>query len=113
MSSRRTCAAVADSFMAGVGEADSGVLQPAYTVVAFASYNVGIQNAEILGKNWNKTSSSKQARLKNDIADIFASQHGIQVLFLSEFGQMTPNIDSELNNDTCAWTPNKEIAQVI
>ena len=82
--------------MAGVGEADSGVSQPANTVVAFASYNVGIQNAEILGKHWNKTGSSKQARLKNDIAAIFAPQHGIQVLFLSEFGQMTPNIDSEL-----------------
>ena len=85
--------------MAGVGEADSGVLQPAYTVVAFASYNVGIQNLEILGKNWNKTSSSKQARLKNDITAIFATQHGIQVLFLSEFGHMTPNIDSELNEE--------------
>ena len=83
--------------MAGVGEADSGVSQPANTVVAFASYNVGIQNAEILGKHWNKTGCSKQARLKNDIAAIFAPRRGIQVLFLSEFGQMTPNIDSELN----------------
>ena len=61
--------------MARVGEADSGVLQPAYTVVAFASYNVGIQNPEILGKNWNKTNSSKQARLKNDITAIFATRH--------------------------------------
>ena len=66
------------------------------TVVAFAFYNVGIQNSEILGTAWNKSNSEKQERLRNDIAAIFAPHHGMQILFISEFGQMGRSIDEEL-----------------
>ena len=40
------------------------VVLPRTQLVAFAFYNVGIQNKEILGKAWNKAISSKQEDLR-------------------------------------------------
>ena len=66
------------------------------TVVAFSYYSVGIQNNEFLGANWNRKGSVKQANLKRDIKNIFASSCGIQAVFISEWGHMFPNIDDML-----------------
>ena len=67
-------------------------------VVAFAFYNVGIPNGELLGNNWQKSwhkgsAKSKKVKLKVDIDATFSAEVGIQALFISEFGQMYPNID--------------------
>ena len=70
------------------------------SVVAFAFYNVGLQNKELLGKNWKKPNyDEKKTRFKVDISNIFRFTVGIQALFISEFGQMHPNID-EIVADT-------------
>ena len=67
--------------------------------VAFAYYNIGIQNTEILGTAWNKPNSEKQRKLRNDVQAIFSAQHGIQCLFISEFGLMSKSIDEELGKE--------------
>ena len=61
------------------------------TTVALMSYNLGIQNTEPLGKNWAK----KYVKLQNDIKSAFTNETGIQVLLLSEFGNMFTSIDLE------------------
>ena len=62
-------------------------------VVAFAFYNVGIINNTITGSNWYKQNNGTQQYLREDIANIFQANRGIQCLCLSEFGQMSPSID--------------------
>ena len=54
------------------------------TTVAVMSYNVGINNTEIMGNHW----ASKYELLRDDIESIFAHEVGVQVLLLSEYGNM-------------------------
>ena len=77
------------------GTTSSGVLQPA-DVLAFAFYNVGLQNKEMTGGPWNKINSVKQEKLRNDIAAIFAPDKAMQALFISEFDQTLETIDEDL-----------------
>ena len=63
------------------------------SVVAVAFYNVGIPNKELMGTKWKKQDSSKKVRLKADIQATLGADVGIQAVFISEFGQMYPNID--------------------
>ena len=51
------------------------------------SYNVGIQNKEIVWKNW-KRKNGKYNKLKEDVRKTFAHGTGIQILLISEFGHM-------------------------
>ena len=63
----------------------SGELPPAPEEAPFVSigfYNVGIQNNEVNGRNWD----AKCERLKSDIKKIFRSDHCVQALFILEFG---------------------------
>ncbi len=62
------------------------------TVVAIAYYNLGVQNKQVTGKHWNKKGGAAQLIAK-DIEAIFSASHGIQVLLLSEFGNMYDSID--------------------
>ena len=62
-------------------------------VVAFSFYNVGIPNAELLGKNWQKPNYIEKQNLINDINAIFEHDVGIQAFFITEFGNMSPTID--------------------
>ena len=63
-------------------------------VVGFAFYNVGINNDEVLSTKWLKGGlSSKRVKLKVDIEATFTGPFAIHALFISEFGQMYPNID--------------------
>ena len=78
--------------VATVGDDDS--LAVAAPFVAFAFYNVGIQNSELLGAAWNTPASARKAKLRTDLQNIFAPDRGIQALFLSEFGGMEPSIDA-------------------
>ena len=70
--------------------ATTGVEGAAYA--AFAYYNLGTLNRQVGSKNW--------AAALNDIAvdvqNTFESDPGIQVLMLSEFGNMADCIDKEL-----------------
>jgi len=61
------------------------------TAVAFAYYNVGIQNAEVLSQTTKWHGEVK--RLEDDIQAAFNSEHGLEVLLLSEFGNMYDAID--------------------
>ena len=49
------------------------------------SYNVGIQTTEIVGKHWK---SRKYKKLKADVQKVFAHASGMQIMFISEFGNM-------------------------
>ena len=60
-------------------------------IAAVAFYNIGVQNKEINSKNWTK----KARRIKKDIDATFSSDHGIQVLLLSEFGNMYERLGTE------------------
>ena len=62
------------------------------TVVAIAYYNLGVQNLQVTGKHWNKKGGAAQLIAK-DIEAIFSAKHGIQVVLLSEFGNMYRSID--------------------
>ena len=63
------------------------------TTVALMSYNVGIDNKEPGGKNnW----PTKYRKLQNDVKSAFTHATGIQVLLLSEFGNMVTSIDRQL-----------------
>ena len=62
------------------------------TVVAIAYYNLGVQNKQVTGKHWNKKGGAAQLIAK-DIEAIFSAKHGIQVVLLSEFGNMYRSID--------------------
>ena len=57
------------------------------TTVALVSYNVGINNDEVKSKGWAKT-GGKLLKLKSDIEKIFKSHHGIQIVLISEMGNM-------------------------
>ena len=70
------------------------------SVCAFAFYNVGIQNSELLGQKWNSASSPKKRKLRDDIRSTFGAEHGIQALFICEFGGMEPNIDKQVTGLT-------------
>ncbi len=62
------------------------------TVVAMAYYNLGVQNMQVTGKNWNKKGGTAQLIAK-DIEAIFSAKHGIEVVLLSGFGNMYDSID--------------------
>ena len=64
-------------------------------VAAVVFYNVGVLNTEVTGKNWEKTLTGKAAKLACDIDAMFASDHGIEVVLLSEFGNMYACIDDK------------------
>ncbi len=64
-------------------------------MVALMYYNVGIHNSEVGSKKWAK-SGGRYDRLKGDIRKIFSSDHAIQILLLSEFGNMLENIDDAI-----------------
>ena len=70
------------------------------SVFAFAFYNVGIPNSELLGQKWNSKSSQKKRKLRADIQSAFEAEYGIQALFICEFGGMDPNIDEEVTGLT-------------
>ena len=71
-------------------------------VVAFAFYNVGIQNTELLSANWPKRSaSSKKVKLKIDIDATFCADVGVQALFISEFGEMYKEATASVTKDFC------------
>jgi acetone carboxylase gamma subunit len=61
-------------------------------VVAIAYYNLGVQNLQVTGKHWNKKGGAAQLIAK-DIEAIFSAKHGIEVVLLSEFGNMYDSID--------------------
>ena len=65
--------------------------------LALMSYNIGIQNNEIpqgrkLG-NWG----TKWQKLQDDVKSAFTHETGIQVLLLSEFGNMFDSIDKYIS----------------
>ena len=70
------------------------------SVFAFAFYNVGIPNSELLGQKWKSKSSQKKRKLRADIQSAFEAEYGIQALFICEFGGMDPNIDEEVTGLT-------------
>ena len=61
------------------------------TTLALMSYNIGIQNNEVhSGKHWTQ----KYKKLRNDVESAFTNtEAGIQVLLISEFGNMFDSID--------------------
>jgi hypothetical protein len=63
-------------------------------VGAVTSYNLGVQNDEVTSKNWEKP-TGKADRILWDIEAMFASRHGIQVVLLSEFGNMYACVDDK------------------
>jgi hypothetical protein len=65
------------------------------TIVAAMWYNVGIQNKEVTGNKYWKV-NGKHRKLINDIKNIFTHEECIEILFLSEFGQMGDCIDVDL-----------------
>ena len=69
----------------------------AETVWAAAYYNVGLQNGELTGKNWNNKTSVKQRLLKDDFKKILEHKENIEIIFLCEFGNMNPTIDVVLS----------------
>ncbi len=60
------------------------------------SYNIGFNNLEILSHS--PTFVQKAARLKADITSAFTNEIGIQVLLISEFGNMFDTIDQHLQH---------------
>ena len=73
-------------------------------VVAFMSYNIGLQNAEIRSPNMYKP-GQKYDKLKADISSAFSSDHAIQVLLISEFCNMFQTIDAELRSSGLGACP--------
>ena len=75
------------------GERASGDVHPAAAVAGFGFYNVRRQNAEVHGRNWERSLQ----KLLVDLAKIFLdTENKIHVLCISEFGSMEDNIDYEL-----------------
>ena len=68
-------------------------------VVAFSFYNVGNPNAEFLEKSWKKPNWIEKQKLIDDIHAIFEADVGIQAVFITEFGQMYPNIAAGMTKD--------------
>ena len=75
------------------------------TILALMSYNMGIQNAEIhTGRKWTE----KYAKLRNDVKSAFTNtEAGIQVLLISEFGNMFDDIDGVLSSGVAQPTGRK------
>ena len=74
------------------------------TVLALMSYNIGIQNKEVhSGKNWTQ----KYKRIRDDVEAAFTNEAGIQVLLISEFGNMFDDIDGVLSSGVAQPTGNK------
>ena len=67
-------------------------------VSSVVSYNIGVQNPEVTGKNWYKYNTGKADLILGDMLAIFESSHGVQVALLSEFGNMYDCIDDEWQN---------------
>ena len=63
-------------------------------------YNVGFANNRITGKKFRKPDGAYQ-RLLRDINNIFGHERGIQILLISEFGNMSNSVDIDLNEE--AW----------
>ena len=65
------------------------------TIVALMSYNIGIHNNELNNKNsWAATYGA----LQRDIKAAFEHEVGIQILLLSEFGNMFTSFDEKLKD---------------
>ena len=60
------------------------------TIVALMSYNIGINNNELNNK---KTWAATYGELQDDIKAAFDHEAGIQILLLSEFGNMFTSCD--------------------
>ena len=74
------------------------------TTLALMSYNIGIQNKEVhSGKNWTQ----KYKRIRADVEAAFTNEAGIQVLLISEFGNMFDDIDRHLRSGVAQPTGNK------
>ena len=73
------------------------------TTIALMSYNIGIQNNEVGANYWE----NKYERLQDDVKSAFNHETGIQVLLLSEFGNMFISIDSILSCGVLQPTGNK------
>ena len=65
-------------------------------VCSVVSYNIGVQNREVIGRNWYR----KADLILRDMLAIFESSHGVQVALLSEFGNMYACIDDQWESDT-------------
>ena len=68
---------------------DAGLAE---TIVALMSYNIGIQNNELdNNRKWAVT----YRKLQDDIKAAFEHEVGIQILLLSEFGNMFTSCDEK------------------
>ena len=65
-------------------------------VSSLVSYNIGVQNREVIGRKWYR----KAHLILRDMLAIFESSHGVQVALLSEFGNMYACIDDQWESDT-------------
>ena len=64
------------------------------TCIALISYNLGINNKEVLNKAWQK--GPKRKKLKADIENIFSHANGIQGALLCEFGSMLEKLSKDI-----------------
>ena len=64
---------------------------PDNTTVPLMSYNIGITNKDVKGRNWAKP-GGKLLKLKTDVDNIFKNQLGIQIALLSEMGNMVDKL---------------------
>ena len=64
------------------------------TTIALMSYNIGINNNEVGANYWE----NKYRKLQNDVRSAFTHAAGIEVLLLSEFGNMFKSIDAILSS---------------
>ena len=78
-------------------------------VVAFSFYNVGIPNTELLGKSWKKPNWIEKQKLIDDIHAIFEDDVGIQALFITEFGNMSPTVDELADGYTTIGVANGHV----
>ena len=86
------------------GSVDTHHAADAFTDFALMSYNIGIQNAEVYGgRNW----TNKYRKLQNDVKSAFKHKVGIQVLLLSEFGNMFDDIDRHIRSGVAQPTGHK------
>ena len=81
--------------------------------LALMSYNIGIQNTEIpqgrkLG-NWG----TKWQKLQDDVKSAFTHETGIQVLLLSEFGNMFDEISGPQDKDLMPYSTDQLLADLV
>ena len=72
------------------------------TTVAVVSYNIGYQNNEFGANNWHR----KFQKLQNDVASVFSHETGIQIMLLSEFGNMFASADKIFSSGVTQPTGN-------